>query len=103
MSAEEYRQRAYECFLVAENVSDPGTKIWLLEMAQSWLVLAQQAEKNLDADPVHDPVQDPSPVQDPVHAAPRSHDEPVMQQQQQVQPKEGPKQEPKQDPGPKNE
>jgi hypothetical protein len=97
MSAEEYRQRAYECFLVAENVSDPGTKIWLLEMAQSWLVLAQQAEKNLDADL----------VQNPVHAAPRSHNEPVMQQQQQVQPKKDPKKdpetEPKKDPGAKNE
>jgi hypothetical protein len=72
MSAGRYRRRAHECFQAAENVAGPGTKIWLLEMAQSWLMLAQQAEKNLAADPVH--------------AAPRSHDEPVMQQQQQVQP-----------------
>ena len=81
MAVGEYRQRALECFQAAENVADPGTKIWLLEMAQSWLVLAQQAEKNLDADPVHE--------------APLSHNEPVMQQQQQVQPKK--------EPGPKNE
>ena len=101
MSAEEYRTRARECFLVAENVSDPGTKIWLLEMAQSWLLLAQQAEKNLVAEPVREPVRDPD--QDPLHAAPRPHDQPVMQQQQQVQPKNEPKQEPKQDPGAKNE
>ena len=87
MSAEEYRRRALECFQAAEIVADPGTKIWLLEMAQSWLVLAQQAEKNLGADPVHE--------------APLSHNEPVMQQQQQVQPKKEPRA-PK-DPGPKNE
>ena len=93
MTVEQYRRRALECFEAAEYVTDPGTKIWLIEMAQSWLVLAQQAEKNVAADPVH--------------AAPRSHDEPVMQQQQQVQPKQDPEQEPKQDPeqepGPKNE
>jgi hypothetical protein len=80
MLVEQYRRRAQECFQAAKNVADPGTRIWLLEMAQSWLVLAQQAEKNLDADPVYEP----SP----------SHNEPVMQQQQQVQPKK--------DPGPKN-
>ena len=84
MSVGQYRRRARECFEAAEKVANPGTKIWLFEMAQSWMVLAQQAEKNLDADP----------VQDPVHAAPRSHNEPVMQQQQQVQPKkDGPKNE----------
>jgi hypothetical protein len=85
MSVEKYRRYAQECFQRAENVADPGTRIWLFEMAQSWLVLAQQAEKNLAADPVYE--------------APLSHKEaaasPVMQQQQQVQPKK--------DPGPKNE
>ena len=76
MSAGQYRRRAQECFQAAENVANPGTKIWLFEMAQSWLLLAQQAEKNLDADPVHQ--------------APLSRTEPVMQQQQQVQPKKEP-------------
>ena len=51
MSVGQYRRRARECFEAAEKVANPGTKIWLVEMAQSWLVLAQQAEKNLDADP----------------------------------------------------
>jgi hypothetical protein len=85
MSVEQYRRRAQECFQRAENVADPGTRVWLFEMAQSWLALAQQAEKNLAADLVYE--------------TPPSHNEagapPVMQQQQQVQPKK--------DPGPKNE
>jgi hypothetical protein len=54
MSAEQYRRRAQECFQAAENVADPGIRIWLFEMAQSWLVLAQQAEKHLAADPVYE-------------------------------------------------
>jgi hypothetical protein len=74
MSVEKYRRYAQECFQIAENVTDPGTKAWLIGVAQSWLVLAQQAEKNLAADPVHE--------------TPPSHNEaPVMQQQQQVQAK----------------
>jgi hypothetical protein len=77
MSSEKYRRYAQECFQIAENVADPGTRIWLIELAQSWLVLAQQAEKN--------------PAGDPVHEAPPSNNEagesPVAQQQQQIQPK----------------
>jgi hypothetical protein len=85
MSVEQYRRRAQECFQAAENVADPGTRIWLLEMAQSWLVLAQQAEKHLGADPVSET----PPLHNEAGASP------VMQQQQQVQPKK--------DPRPKNE
>jgi hypothetical protein len=77
MSSEKYRLYAQECFQIAENVTDPGTKAWLIGLAQSWLVLAQQAEKNLTADLVDE--------------TPPSHSEaggsPVAQQQQQIQPK----------------
>ncbi len=75
MSSEKYRLYARECFLIAENVTDPGTKAWLIEMAQSWLVLAQHAEKNLTADLVYE--------------TPPSHNDAnksVTQQQQQIQP-----------------
>jgi hypothetical protein len=75
MSVEKYRLHALECFQIAENATDPETRIWLIELAQSWLLLAQQAEKNLTADLVYEP--------------PPSHNEvggsPVMQQQQQIQ------------------
>jgi hypothetical protein len=50
MSVDKYRRNAQDCFEAAEKVADPGTRVWLFEMAQSWLVLAQQAEKNLAAD-----------------------------------------------------
>ena len=76
MSVEKYRRHARECFQSAETVADPGTKIWLFEMAQSWLLLAEQAEKNLTADLVYDP---PPPSHNEVGGSP------VMQQQQQIQ------------------
>jgi hypothetical protein len=79
MSVEKYRIYAHECSQSAESVTDPGTRVWLLEMAQSWLLLAEQAEKNLTADLVYE--------------TPPSHNEagasPVVQQQQQIQPKKG--------------
>jgi hypothetical protein len=75
MSSEKYRLYARECFQIAENVTDPGTKAWLIGLAQSWLVLAQQAEKNLTADPVYET----PPSQN------ESNDS-VTQQQQQIQP-----------------
>ena len=75
MSVELYHRRAQECFQSAENIADPGTRIWLFEMAQSWLLLAQQAEKNLTADLVYNPPISPNEV----------GGSPVMQQQQQIQ------------------
>jgi hypothetical protein len=85
MSVQKYRRLAQECFRIAEHVTDPGTRTWLMEMAQSWLVLAEQAEKNQTADLVYE-----TP---PLHN--EAGESPVAQQQQQVQPKK--------DPGPKKE
>jgi hypothetical protein len=38
-----YRQNAADCFAVAQQLSDPGLKASMLEMAQSWLMLADRA------------------------------------------------------------
>jgi hypothetical protein len=77
MSVKNYRLYARECFQIAENVADPGTKAWLIELAQSWLVLAQQAEKNLTSDLVYET---PPPRGEASTPA-------VTQQQQQIQPR----------------
>lgn len=50
MSPEGYRRRSAELFQLAENANDVGERTWLLELAQCWLDLAQQAEKNSTAD-----------------------------------------------------
>ena len=76
MSAKNYRRYARECFQIAENVADPGTRTWLIELAQSWLVLAEQAEKNLTTDLVYETPPPPGEASTPA----------VTQQQQQIQP-----------------
>jgi hypothetical protein len=50
MSADKYRRRSAEFFHLAEATTDQGHKTWLLELAQSWLDLAEQSEKNAAAD-----------------------------------------------------
>lgn len=77
--SEKYRLYARECFLIAENVTDPGTQAWLIGVAQSWLALAEQAEKNPAANPVQDPVHETPP-------SPNEANDSVTQQQQQIQP-----------------
>jgi hypothetical protein len=39
-----YRQNSADCFAVAQQLSDPASKANMLEMAQSWLALAQHVE-----------------------------------------------------------
>jgi hypothetical protein len=70
MPSEEYRQHAAECLRIAENLGDPQGRAGLIAMAQAWLQLARQAEKNLDIFVSKAP-------------EPRQH---VAQQQQQPQP-----------------
>jgi hypothetical protein len=76
MSQEQYRLHALECFRIAEGTTSSRHKISLLDMAQSWLLLAGQAEKNLSTDLVYE-------------TPPRSSESGtgVPQQQQQIQPK----------------
>jgi hypothetical protein len=46
MSVDKYRRHAVECLRIAEGVPDQRNKMLLIDMAQSWLTLAQQADKN---------------------------------------------------------
>jgi hypothetical protein len=42
-----YRQTASECYEAARILSDPRKKARMLAMAQSWILLADQAERNI--------------------------------------------------------
>jgi hypothetical protein len=46
VSAELYRAYAHECLHFASGMETPSCKAVLLEMANTWLRLAQHAEKN---------------------------------------------------------
>jgi hypothetical protein len=52
-SATEYRRHAAGCVLIAEETTDPGIRLHLMEMAKMWLQLADQAEKNSRTDLVY--------------------------------------------------
>jgi hypothetical protein len=47
---EEYRRKAAQCFLVAEETTSVANRLALMEMARAWLHLAEQAEKNSHSD-----------------------------------------------------
>jgi hypothetical protein len=47
MAADEYRRNAIECFRIAEETMTARSRVLLIHMAESWMRLAQQAEKNL--------------------------------------------------------
>jgi hypothetical protein len=64
MRAEMYRRYAAECLHFASVTNDASGRLTLLEMAQSWARLADQAEKNSQADLVYDlPLRRPQPAQ----------------------------------------
>jgi hypothetical protein len=46
MSVDKYRRHAVECLRIAEGIPESLNRMVLIDMAQSWLLLAQQAEKN---------------------------------------------------------
>jgi hypothetical protein len=71
MAADEYRRHAVECLRIADETINARSRVLLIDMAQSWLRLAHQAEKNLTT----------------VYETPPRPARPVMQQQQQIQPK----------------
>jgi hypothetical protein len=68
-----YLDYAAHCVEISRQVSDPVSRGTLLTMAQAWLALAEQADKNSDAPTL-------------VYETPESREQP-MQQQQQPQPK----------------
>jgi len=47
MPSGEYRRYAAECLRLAENFTDAEDRMRLIDMAMAWLLLAQQAERNL--------------------------------------------------------
>ena len=79
--ADEYRRNAADCLRMAERTADLGARATLLDMAQSWRILAEQAERNSATDVVYE-----TPARPPPAAA----QQPVAQQQQQIQPDQEP-------------
>jgi hypothetical protein len=43
---EQYRLFAAHCIGIAQETPEPDRKLALLDMAQAWIALAEQAEKN---------------------------------------------------------
>jgi len=41
-----YRQYALECLRLANGTPEPSTKAVLIDMAQAWITLAEQAHRN---------------------------------------------------------
>jgi Tfp pilus assembly protein PilX len=76
--AEEYRRRAQECLDLARKISLERERAIILDMAQSWLRLAEQQE-----------AQEENPSPPAVEQQPQA----AAQQQQQVQPKDEDKKE----------
>jgi hypothetical protein len=74
MAMNEYRRRAVECLLLADDITDPKNKLLLVAMAQAWLKLAQRAEENLTPDFINETVLSPwqncQAVQKPPHTHP---------------------------------
>jgi hypothetical protein len=67
-----YRLHAAQCIDLAQRSTDPQSRLALLDMARSWRMLADQADKNSQANmPIYEPPE------------PRRY---VAQQQQQQQP-----------------
>jgi hypothetical protein len=57
---EEYRRRGAGCVLMAENTPDSAHRLALMEMAQAWLHLAEQAERNGHTDLVYETPERPA-------------------------------------------
>jgi hypothetical protein len=47
-SADHFKRRAAECVRLADKADDPDRKSMLLQMAQTWLRLAEKAEDRGD-------------------------------------------------------
>jgi hypothetical protein len=72
-----YSLYAARCVEIARETSNPASRAALLSMAQTWMALADQAEKN-------------SKLPTPISEAPKSREQPVQQQQQQQQQQQPP-------------
>ena len=54
-SFRDYRSQAADCLAMAQGSTDERMKTFLLTMAQSWMLLAQQAAKNSSTEMGSDP------------------------------------------------
>jgi hypothetical protein len=52
-NAYEYQKKAAACILLAEETQDIANRLILMGMAQGWLLLAEQADKNSHLDPTY--------------------------------------------------
>jgi hypothetical protein len=52
--AREYRLRAQHCLDIATHMADLRNRMILLDMAQAWMLLADQAERNRATDLVYE-------------------------------------------------
>jgi hypothetical protein len=50
----QYQQHAAQCVEIASGLSDPDIQLTLLDMAFSWLTLAEQAERNPALDLIYE-------------------------------------------------
>jgi hypothetical protein len=69
MAADEYRRNAIECLRIADETITARSRVLLIHMADAWMRLAQQAEKNLSPDLVYE--------------TPPPHERPVLHEQHQ--------------------
>jgi hypothetical protein len=76
---EEYRRNAASCLHLVDKTDDPAEKMYLLDMAQAWHNLADQASRNSRVDLVYET---------PPRRERAEPQQPVVQQQQQIQPKD---------------
>ncbi len=59
---ERYRRNAEKCLGLSQAFQDVEAKLALLAMANAWLMLAAQREKNIETAPPNKP---PPPLDDP--------------------------------------
>jgi len=61
-SVNRYRVYASDCVRLASTIDDPTSKAVLIDMARSWVKLAEQAEKNSHLDLVYEGTKDIEPT-----------------------------------------
>lgn len=74
-TAREYRLRAQHCLDIATDMDSCTTRMVLLDMAQAWMLLADQADRNQTTDVVYE-----TP---PANSAPRPQADPSEDAQSQ--------------------
>ncbi len=57
-----YRQHALECLRLANDTHESGTKAALIDMAQAWIKLAEQAQRNRQLATNQDALERPVPI-----------------------------------------